>query len=125
MPCKISYEASGLYAKFTGVLTPEDFVTITNALQSPVCTDFRYRIADFLDVTEIRVNKVHVVYISDLEYWFDLTCPDLIRVVVATLPAIVEAFNREQANRARPEASALFSTLEDARRWIQLRTTDS
>lgn len=124
MPCKISYEADGLYAKFSGVLTPEDFITLTNASQSPICTAFRYRIADFLDVSEIRVNKVHVVYINDLEHWFDLTCPDLLRVVVATSPVIIDAFNREQPNRARPEASALFSNLEDARRWVDLRSTD-
>ena len=125
MPCKIFYEANGLYAKFTGVLTPEDFVVMTNAMQSPVCSDYRYRIADFLDVSEVRVNKVHVVYISDLEYWFDLTCPELVRVVVAKLPEIVEAFNRELPNRSRPESSALFSTLDDARRWVDLRTTES
>jgi len=118
MPCKISYEANGLYAKFSGVITPEDFVAMTNAMQSPVCSDYRYRIADFLDVSEIRVSKVHVVYISDLEYWFDLTCPDLVRVVVTNLQSLVEVFNREQKNRSKPESSAIFSTLEDARRWI-------
>ena len=124
MPCKISYEANGLYAKFSGVITPEDFVVMTNAMQSPVCSDFRYRIADFLDVSEIRISKVHVIYISDLEYWYDLTCPELVRVVVANFQPLVEAFNREQKNRSKPESSALFSTLEDARRWIELLTVD-
>ncbi len=125
MSCKITYEAAGLYAKFTGVITREDFVTLTNALHSPVSSDARYRIADFLDVTEIRVNEVHVAYLNDLDFWFDLSQPDLLRVVVAKLPAIVDAFNRELPLRARPEASALFSTLEEARRWVDLRTADS
>lgn len=124
MSFEISYETTGLYAKFFGVLTPEDFVAVTNAMQSPICTDFRYRIVDFLDVTELRVSKVHAVYISDLEYWFDLTCPDLIRVVVARLPVIVDAFNREQQNRSKPEDSVLFGTLEDARKWLSLRTPE-
>ena len=124
MPCKINYETDGLYAKFTGVITPVDFVTLANALHSPVSSHSRYRIADFLEVTEVRVNEVHVAYLNDLDFWFELSQPDLLRVVVAKLPSIVEAFNRELMLRARPEDSALFSTLEEARRWVHVRTSD-
>ena len=118
MPCKITYEAAGLYAKFTGVLTPKDVVTLANVIQSPVYADSRYRIIDFLEVTNVCVNEIDLAYVHDLEFWFELSCSKLLRVVVAKLPTVVNVLDWGRPLHARAGSFALFSSLEDARHWI-------
>jgi len=63
--------------------------------------------------------------IRSVEHLFDLENPNLMKVAVSKVPAIIESIMRELPNRARPEFSVTFPTLEDARRWVALRSMDS
>jgi len=125
MPCKITYESDGIYAQFSGSVLPEDLTELTNALQSPISFKFKYRITDFLDVTDFHIEDFHIAHIRSLEYLFELTCPSMLRATVATLQCITEGFHREHQYRAKPEMSELFSTLEEARQWVAMRSSDT
>jgi len=124
MPCTVSHERHGIYAKFSGIVRAEDMAALTDALGSPNCFNYFYRITDFLGIDEFQINGVHLAHIRSLEYLFELTSPRMVRITVATDRAIVEAFQKEQTLRNSPDRSLLFSTLEAARHWIKTHIVD-
>jgi len=124
MTCKITFEPAGLYAKFSDIVTPEDLADLSDAMQLPQCAGFRYRIADYSDATDFHISGAHIAFLRPLEYLEDLNSPAILRVVVAEHPSIVSAFNEAQSGRDKPECSALFSNMADARRWLRMHAAD-
>ena len=80
----------------------------------------RYVINDFLDCTEQRVSLMEIEEMAAID-GSAATYNRHIRIaVVATNPEVVEAANAYASNPFAAHPTRVFSSMNDARRWLEM-----
>jgi hypothetical protein len=120
MPSKTTWEARGLYVKFTGIVTPADIARSYDVnLSDSRYYDARYLIADYAEA------EGHAFSPGEREQMRELNAPAIgasfshphMVMAVVTRDADVRALVLEYARLLRYPVES-FETLEEARRWV-------
>lgn len=120
MPHKVIREPSGMYVKFWGKCAiPELFKVMEEAGTDPHFENMRYLLLDYLDVVEQNVTEAQVEEIAALGFALRFTNPHFLHVSVANDETICSLVKYAKTAVFDPERVAYFSTLEQARSWIQ------
>jgi len=120
MPYRIRWEGHGVYRRFYGVVTRQEF----RDAYEEMCGDVRYEgirylISDYLearpdpDLTERDLRAQ-----AQLERLRFYDSPDTVHAMVATDPGVVAYIKYYESLRVSPHCMGSFSTIEDARHWI-------
>ena len=120
MPYRIRWEGHGVYRRFYGVVTRQEF----RDAYEEMCGDVRYEgiryiISDYLearadpDLTERDLRAQ-----ARLERLRFYDSPDTVQAMVATDPDIVAYIKYYESLRVSPHCLGYFSTMGDARYWI-------
>ena len=120
MPHTNTWEAEGLYRKFTGTISGEEILESNFELhQHPNFQAISYVINDFTAVTGHSIETAHTkVYASTDEIIANTKGQLKIAIVVTQEPLIALANHyREEMIGNRFECD-IFQTIEDAREWI-------
>lgn len=119
MPFEIIWEAKGVVRKFRGPITGDDLrdsLAIMHA-QSRYY-DTKYAILDCLEATDCTITPVDTGDQLASQIGAAITSPNRVVAVVATNPTIVDLAGRYATHPATPHPLKVFSTMEEARRWI-------
>jgi len=119
MPYELTWERSGVYRQYYGDMTVFERRASFDAICSdPRFDDLRYAITDYLAVNAYEIRKDATMEIAALHIGALRTNPRLVIAAVADRPDIaadIQDFVKLQFTAA---PYRLFSTLDEARRWI-------
>jgi len=119
MPYKLTWERSGVYRQYYGDMTIFERRASFDAICSdPRFDDLRYAITDYLAVNAYEVRKDATMEIAALHIGALRTNPRLVIAAVADRPDIVADIQDFIKLQFTVAPYRLFSTLDDARRWI-------
>jgi hypothetical protein len=117
MPFELTWEARGVYKRFTGKVSFEDYSRSQELVLGDIRTDhLRYVINDLLSVEGYSVTKDQLEYLAAFNKGASLSNPririayvtrDLRVIAMLKLAAVLSSFELRH-----------FPTLEDARAWI-------
>lgn len=120
MPYRIRWEGHGVYRRFYGVLTAQEFREASWEIANDVrYEDIRYIITDFLeaqlgpDVTEKDAEAF-----AEFERRMFYSSPDIVNAAVVTDPKILAHVRQYEATQLSPYPLGVFATVAEARRWI-------
>lgn len=115
MPYDLTWERHGVYKKFSGKVTAEEFMESSSIVYNdPRFDRLLYTINDFLDVTETSITKTDTVKICGYGIGSMFTNPRLIRATVARDRTIVDLLTFFKT----PFPLEVFASLEYARMWV-------
>lgn len=120
MPYTNTWEAAGLYRKFTGTISGEEILESNFELhQHPNFQTIRYVINDFTAVTGHSIDTAHTKVLASTDEIIANTKDQLKIAIVVTQEPLIALANhyREEMIGNRFECD-IFQTLEDAREWI-------
>lgn len=120
MPYEITWEMRGVYRRYFGRLTDQEFVQAVREVEgSPRFYDIRYAILDFLGMEEFVIDDPSFI---DVTAALNATAaqdnPNIKVAVVTVSPVVLRLAQAYQAHRLRPFATEVFSTVEAARVWL-------
>ena len=120
MPYRIRWEGHGVYRRFFGVVTVQDFMDAYREITSDVRYEgIRYIISDFLEAQRSPdTTAKHVAAFADLERRKFYSSPDIVNAAVATDEKILEDLRYFESLNVSPYPSGVFSTVAEARKWI-------
>ena len=119
MPYQVRWEERGTYNKLWGKCTVGDVIGILQTLAADArFGSLRYSITDYLDVTDSDGTEEDVAEVSALNYAHALSNRRLIRAMVAVEPRAVALANSWIANSETPENLGVFSSVAEAREWV-------
>ena len=120
MPYRIRWEGHGVYRRFFGVITRDEF----RAAYAEMCSDVRYEgiryiISDYLECQagpDIAERDLRAQ--AELERLRFYDNPDTVQAMVATDPKIVAYARYYESLRVSPYCLGTFATVAEARQWI-------
>jgi hypothetical protein len=119
MPYRIRWEGHGVYRRFFGVITLEEFREANKEMRTDVRYEgVRYIISDYLearpapDITERDLQNY-----AELERLYFYSSPDIVQAIVATDPKTVSFARYYEALGVSPYCLADFATVDEARHW--------
>ncbi len=120
MPYEITWEMRGVYRRYFGRLTDQEFVQAVREVEgSPRFYDIRYAILDFLDTEEFLIRDASFLDVTAaLNAEAAKNNPYIKVAVVAVSPSVLKLVDAYKAHRLRPFATEVFATLEEARLWV-------
>ena len=119
MNYELIWEPKGVVKRFFGHLPSNELVDAGVEVETDArFGSLQYVINDFLACTGISVHPVVVDHIAVLDCAASHTNPNIRISIVATLPEIIAAANQYALSNLHPYPTRIFSTLEDARAWI-------
>lgn len=120
MAYKITFEPKGVYARFSGEVSPGEIMIAHNEMwDSPLWEDCQYVIADYTGVEELKGEKKDAFVFAHLDKAAILSTKTKKMPQIATAPeiaALLEAYCKE-ARELGFEAE-IFSEIAQAREWI-------
>lgn len=123
MPYTIHLEPKGVYTKYTGLVTSQEFfLAVSQVNAHPDFESFRYVIDDFLGCAEFKLAA------SDLEdavaaaIGANMINPRLVAALLATKAEIVSALVSISESLESNMRVRIFGNLEDARHWTSAPT---
>jgi hypothetical protein len=120
MPYRIRWEGHGVYRRFFGVVTRQEF----RDAYAEMCGDIRYEgirymISDYLEAEpDPELTERDLRAQAHLERLRFYDSPDTVQAMVATHPKIVEYIRYYESLRVSPHCLGCFSNINDARQWI-------
>ncbi len=120
MPYRIRWEGHGVYRRFHGVVTRQEF----RDAYEEMCGDVRYEgiryiISDYLDSRpDPDLTERDLRAQARLERLRFYDSPDTVQAMIATNPEIVAYIKYYESLRVSPHCLGDFSTVADARHWI-------
>ncbi len=125
MPYQTIREPKGIYQKFWGdVVSPELYEAINVIQDDRDFNTLRYVIKDYLDVELFDVGVKTLLEGLALHTISKRTNPDIVVAIVATNPEVIDASNAAQAYHFDTYPREVFSTLAEARAWIDRTKSD-
>ena len=125
MPYQTIREPKGIYQKFWGdVVSPELYEAINVIQDDRDFNTLRYVIKDYLDVELFDVGVKTLLEGLALHTIGKRTNPDIVVAIVATNPEVIDASNAAQAYHFDTYPREVFSTLAEARTWIDRAQSD-
>jgi len=122
MPCKITWEPRGAYAKFWGECSIRDLLQMFGELSSHSETDrLRFVLVDYLDVTFADVTKHEIEEAAAHDIGMTFTNPNIAFASVTTDPRIRSLWNHFLSVNVSPERHQLFDSLAAARAWLDTK----
>ncbi len=120
MPYEITWEMRGVYRRYFGRLTDQEFVQAVREVEgSPRFYDIRYAILDFLDMEEFVIDDPSFIDVTAaLNAAAAQDNPNIKVAVVAVSPVVLRLAEAYQAHRLTPFVTKAFSTVEAARVWL-------
>lgn len=120
MPCEIRWEApNGVYKKHTGFVGAEEFVRSTESLHAdPRFDSLRYVINDGLELEGTSVSEDSLDYLAALWLGGRYSNKDIRIAFLTTNETILGMIRRYQDSGVLPFPVAAFSSLDEARSWI-------
>lgn len=118
MPYSIHWESNGVYKKYSGLVTGQEFFGAVKLVNSqPNFESFRYVINDFLDCTEFEASPSDQEDAVAAAIGARASNTRLVAAFVATKKEIIAAVQSmaEQTKDSLPVC--IFSNLAEARRW--------
>jgi hypothetical protein len=120
MPYRIRWEGHGVYRRFFGVITLEEFGEANREMRSDVRYEgIRYIISDYLEAqpaAEITERDLRAYARQERLHFYD--SPDIVKAIVATDPKNVTFARYYESLGVSPYCTADFATVADARGWI-------
>jgi hypothetical protein len=120
MPYRIRWEGHGVYRRFFGVITLEEFGAANREMRSDVRYEgIRYIISDYLEAqpaAEITERDLRAYARQERVHFYD--SPDIVKAIVATDPKNVTFARYYESLGVSPYCTADFATVADARGWI-------
>lgn len=119
MPYAIHWEPNGVYKKYTGRVTGQEFFRAVKQVNSqPNFETFHYVINDFLDCVEFLPIKSDQEDAVAAAIGAHMTNTRFVAAFVAVNPEVVESL-RSIAEQAKGSMQVcLFNNLADARNWV-------
>ena len=125
MPYQTIREPKGIYQKFWGdVVSPELYEAINVIQDDRDFNTLQYVIKDYLDVELFDVGVKTLLEGLALHTIGKRTNPDIVVAIVATNPEVIDASNAAQAYHFDTYPREVFSTLTEARAWIDRTKSD-
>lgn len=119
MAHELTWEPRGVYVKFRGHVARAELFAVFEAITAhPRYDEIRYAIADHLEATRLDAQPTDMEHLSALDYAASLTNPRMLGAHVATDPAVLAQIHQFVAVNDAQHEHAVFTTLEEARRWI-------
>jgi hypothetical protein len=120
MPYRVRWEGHGVYRRFFGIVSPQDFKDAYEEITSDVrYQGVRYIISDYLEAQWSPAATEHEVSdFAALERRKFYSDPDIVNASVATDLGILEHIRYYESLNVSPYPSGVFSTVADARKWI-------
>ncbi len=119
MPFQIIREPRGIYKKFSGHVCKEEFLqSVFQTQNDPDFDRLTYSLVDYLAVTSHDVENLQVDTAAAFALGAEFVNPRIKIIVVTTDPAIRNLVMRFTAISNYP--LGLFTTLEEARQWLEL-----
>ena len=118
MPCEVVVETSGLYVRYSGMVTAEDIVVLIDAMHSPTANHFKHRISDCLAVEEFQLTEKHVEHVLSLDYVRSLDKPSLKRAIVVSDLVLMGSIENWINQLDKSHDCHFFPNLESAREWL-------
>lgn len=120
MPYELTWEPSGVYRRYFGVVT----IAERGASFDAICGDWRfdslrYTITDYLAVTQYDVTTAATAEIAALHVGPLITNPRIRMAAVAVRQDVIEAIREFMDHGYTKVPYRIFGTVEEARRWVQ------
>ena len=121
MPYELSWEPGGMCLRAFGVITDEDILTINRVMMSdPRARSTRYQIADFSDVTEMKVSREVVTSIARMDSEWAKEIPKIRKAIIASTP-VIRGWSNVYAHSHEADGGTwetrLFENEAEARAW--------
>jgi hypothetical protein len=119
MPYRIRWEGHGVYRRFFGVITLEEFAEANAEMRSDVRYEgIRYIISDLeaQPAAGITERDLRAYARQERVHFYD--SPDIVKAIVATDPKNVTFARYYESLGVSPYCTADFATVADARGWI-------
>jgi hypothetical protein len=120
MPYRLRWEGHGVYRRFFGLITRQEF----RDAYEEMCRDVRYEgiryiISDYLEgQPDPNLTERDLRAQAELERLRFYDSPDTVQAMVATDPKIVAYIRYYVSLGVSPHCLADFTTVAEARRWI-------
>ena len=120
MPYQVQWELHGVYSRYYGIVTGEDM----RRHIEEVCKDarferHRYNILDFSDATEFSPTERELLINSGVLIGAAFMNHQVLIAAVVTRANVRETLEAFIALGISPYVPKIFSTVAEARRWIQ------
>lgn len=126
MPCNLTWEPNGVYAKYYGACTVSDltdaFVRIS---ENPESDTMRSALFDFLNVEDQNVTEQEIEEVSGFHFGLAQSAPNICFASVATDRRLLELWHHYAAVLGMPDKRAVFPTIAEARVWLKKKETES
>lgn len=118
MPFDLSWEADGVYKKFSGAVSADEIARSVDLVSADQRFDnLKYAIHDFTDVSKFDIDEANAKRFAGSSLAAEMAHPHLIRAMVARDSDLVDLIGR----LGIPLEVNVFLSLEDARTWIKRR----
>jgi hypothetical protein len=122
MPCSITWEDKGLYARFNGECSIGDVTTVFDRLAADPRMDVaRYALFDYLGVSAHDVTEHDIEHAAALDIGMSFTNPRLLFASVTTDERIRALWQHFISVNVKTERHGLFETEAQARAWVAER----
>lgn len=122
MPYSIHWEPNGVYKKYTGCVTGQEFFRAVKQVNSqPNFETFHYVINDFLDCVEFLPSKSEQEDAVAAAIGAHMSNSRFVAAFVAVNPEVVASLRSMAAQTQSCMQVCLFNNLTDARRWVNSR----
>lgn len=120
MGYELKWEARGVIKCFFGRVDSDQVMRSVEATEAdPRFDNYHYVINDFLSCTEFSLSEERLEEIAAIDGAAARLNPRIKVAVVATLPSVIEAAKQYATSPLTSYTTRIFSTLEDARKWIE------
>lgn len=122
MPYRIDWEPRGVYKKYTGRVTGQEFIQAVQAVNaSPDFQNYHYVINDFSDCIEFDLSAGQFDDALAAAIGAHAINPKFVAAFVAPGAAHLDTLETLSAKANAHLRTAVFSNLKDARRWVDQR----
>lgn len=120
MPYRLRWEGHGVYRRFYGLITREEFRDAYEEMCSDVrYEDIRYIISDYLEARpDPNLTERDLTAQAEFERLRFYDSPDTVQAMVGTDPKIVAYIRYYESLGISPHCLADFATVAEARHWI-------
>lgn len=120
MPYTLNWEPGGVYWEYSGEVSGKDIIEASTAIYGdPRFDDLKYKLVNFLNITNLDVQKIDIDIIASQHKAAALSNPRIKTAIVVSKPsALLDAFIDKMLHSSW-EVKA-FDSLADAQSWVGL-----
>lgn len=118
MAYDITWEPQGVYKKYTGHVTGEEFVAAVERVNAhPAFDSFRYVVNDFTDCMSFKIDPALQDAAVAAALGAQCSNPNFVAAFVATHPPLLQALEKMVESAQGGMTVCVFQQLDDARHW--------